>query len=169
MEFLFVCFCFCNTGVWTQSFTFAKQVLYHLSHTLSPFCFTYFSNRISHLRWDWLVLPIYSFCIAYLQFLHSWDNRCQSPCPAFIDWAGVSQTFSLGCSGTGVLLLSTSQAVSITDVSHCVLSGLFSVYSQKNFCLVLVPKDFCLCFYPKTFMALHFTFNFVAYFEFVFL
>jgi hypothetical protein len=32
-------------GVWTQSFTLAKQVPYHLSHTSSPFCSAYFGDR----------------------------------------------------------------------------------------------------------------------------
>jgi hypothetical protein len=27
----------------------ARQVLYHLSHTPTPFCFSYFSNKVSHL------------------------------------------------------------------------------------------------------------------------
>jgi hypothetical protein len=37
-------FFFCRTGVWTHSFTFAKQVLYCLSHTSSPFYSVYFGD-----------------------------------------------------------------------------------------------------------------------------
>jgi hypothetical protein len=37
----FVCW---GTGIWTQGFTFAKQVLYSLSHTSSPLCFGYFGD-----------------------------------------------------------------------------------------------------------------------------
>jgi hypothetical protein len=32
------------TGAWTQSFTLAKQVLWHLSHTSSPFCSGHFGD-----------------------------------------------------------------------------------------------------------------------------
>jgi hypothetical protein len=42
--FLFIC----NTGVWTQDFPFSRQVLYCLSHTSSPFCFSNFSDRVLH-------------------------------------------------------------------------------------------------------------------------
>jgi hypothetical protein len=40
---------FCSSGVWTQGLALARQVLYLLSHTPSPFCSPCFSNRISHL------------------------------------------------------------------------------------------------------------------------
>jgi hypothetical protein len=43
---LFACFFvfdfFGGTGAWTQDFTLAKQVLYHLTHISSPFCSGYF-------------------------------------------------------------------------------------------------------------------------------
>jgi hypothetical protein len=35
---------FCGSGIGIQGFTFAKQVLYHLSHTSSPFCSDYFGE-----------------------------------------------------------------------------------------------------------------------------
>jgi hypothetical protein len=40
-------FFFCETGAWTQGFTLAKQVLYRLSHTSSPFCSCYFRDGVS--------------------------------------------------------------------------------------------------------------------------
>jgi hypothetical protein len=36
--------CFGGTGVYTQGFALAKQVLYCLSHTFSPFCSGYFGE-----------------------------------------------------------------------------------------------------------------------------
>jgi hypothetical protein len=54
--FCFVLFCFCGTGVWTQTFMFAKQALYHLIHTSNPFCSCYFGNRVSqtvYQDWPW--------------------------------------------------------------------------------------------------------------------
>jgi hypothetical protein len=45
---MFFCVCFFNgTGVWTQYFKLAKQVLYQLSHTSSSFCCAYFGDRVS--------------------------------------------------------------------------------------------------------------------------
>jgi hypothetical protein len=35
---------FCGTRIWNQGFSLAKQVLYYLSHTSSPFCSSYFGN-----------------------------------------------------------------------------------------------------------------------------
>jgi hypothetical protein len=42
---------FGGSGVWTQGFTLAKQVLYCLSHTSSPFCFGYFGDGVSCPTW----------------------------------------------------------------------------------------------------------------------
>jgi hypothetical protein len=43
-----VCVCVCgSTGVWTQGFVLVKQTLYHLTPSSSPFCFSYFSDRVS--------------------------------------------------------------------------------------------------------------------------
>jgi hypothetical protein len=36
-----------GTGISTQSFMLTQQVLYHLSHTFSPFCSGYFEDGIS--------------------------------------------------------------------------------------------------------------------------
>jgi hypothetical protein len=41
-------FSFCSTRVWNQGLAFARQTFYHLSHAPSPFCFSYFSDRVSH-------------------------------------------------------------------------------------------------------------------------
>jgi hypothetical protein len=80
-----------------------RLVLYHLSHTPSPFCFTYFTNRVSHLTVD---LPGLQF--SYLCFSSSWDDRCAPLYPAFIVWDGISQTFCLGWFQTTGLLVSAS-------------------------------------------------------------
>jgi hypothetical protein len=45
-------FFFDGTRVWTQDFVLAKQVLYHLSHTSSPFCFGYFGDGVL-----WAICP----------------------------------------------------------------------------------------------------------------
>jgi hypothetical protein len=43
----FFFFFFGTTGTGTQGFTLARQSLYHLSHTYSPFCSGYFGKGIS--------------------------------------------------------------------------------------------------------------------------
>jgi hypothetical protein len=40
-------FFFGGSGDWHQDLVLAKQALYHLSHSLSPFCLSYLSNRVS--------------------------------------------------------------------------------------------------------------------------
>jgi hypothetical protein len=45
---LFIYF-FDGTGVWIQALELAGQVLYQMSHASSPFCFSYFLNKVSHL------------------------------------------------------------------------------------------------------------------------
>jgi hypothetical protein len=44
---LSVFFFFYGTGTWTQCFVLAKQALYHLSWTSSPFCYGYFGDGLS--------------------------------------------------------------------------------------------------------------------------
>jgi hypothetical protein len=40
-----------GTGVWTQVFMIAKQVLYCLSHTHSPYCSGYFREGSKAFAW----------------------------------------------------------------------------------------------------------------------
>jgi hypothetical protein len=56
-------FFFDGAGVWTQGFVFAKQELYPLSHTSSPFCFGYFGDGISQ-----------TICLVGLEPQSSWSQ-----------------------------------------------------------------------------------------------
>jgi hypothetical protein len=38
---------FCSTGVWSLGFTLVKRALYHLRHSVSPFCSDYFCDTVS--------------------------------------------------------------------------------------------------------------------------
>jgi hypothetical protein len=75
----FVCFfsfpflLFVSSGVWAQGLELAWKEFDHVSHDLSPFCFSYFSNRFSSFM-PTLAL-IYSLC-----FPHSWDYSHGPPC-----------------------------------------------------------------------------------------
>jgi hypothetical protein len=58
---------------------FAGHVFYHLSHTLTPFCFIFiifFLDRVSYLS-----LRLSSdHCPPSYGLTHSWDHRCELPC-----------------------------------------------------------------------------------------
>jgi hypothetical protein len=66
LAFLFLFFG--GTRVWTQGFTLAKQALYRLSNTSSPFCSGYFGDGISQticMGWSWtVILPVLASQVA---------------------------------------------------------------------------------------------------------
>jgi hypothetical protein len=79
------------TGVW-KSFVLARQVLYHLSHASSPFCYGSFGPRVFFSQVDLdHDLPILCFYASS----HCWDGRCTPPCLTFFHWDEVLQTFLL--------------------------------------------------------------------------
>jgi hypothetical protein len=63
------------TGVWIQGFQFARQVLYQLRHTLSPFCFSFYILIGIHPFLLWLASDYYPSTSTS----HSWDYRHVSP------------------------------------------------------------------------------------------
>jgi hypothetical protein len=70
-------YCFFWWGwIWTQGFTFAKQVLYHLSHTSSPFCFSYFGDGVLWticMGWpQTAILPISDSQVARITGVNHW-------------------------------------------------------------------------------------------------
>jgi hypothetical protein len=66
-----------NTGVWSQALALANEVLFHLSHTLNSFGFSYFSGRVlcflPRLDCTTILLPR-SFYIASIIHMthHAW-------------------------------------------------------------------------------------------------
>jgi hypothetical protein len=59
----FFFFFFDGPGILTKSFAFAKQSLYHISHTSSPVCSGYFGDEVSRticLGWSWTVILLIS-------------------------------------------------------------------------------------------------------------
>jgi hypothetical protein len=59
---------FFSTKVWILGYLLASQMLYHLSHTPSPFCSGYFWGRRSHFVWDSHSLLVYAS-------RQSWNDR----------------------------------------------------------------------------------------------
>jgi hypothetical protein len=49
----------------------SRQTLYHLRHTASPFCCSYFWDRVLHLCPGWPGL-----WYSYSCYLYGWDDRC---------------------------------------------------------------------------------------------
>jgi hypothetical protein len=45
---------FCGTEIWTWDLTLSRQVLYHLSHTSSPFLLRLFGDKVLHFCPDHL-------------------------------------------------------------------------------------------------------------------
>jgi hypothetical protein len=74
---------FGGIGIWTQSVTLARQVLYHLNHTSSPF--------LLWLFWRWGDLKNYFPRLVLsndppdLSFPSSWDYRREPQVPSY-DW-----------------------------------------------------------------------------------
>jgi hypothetical protein len=61
---------FGSTGAQTQGLVLVRRELYHFNHTLSPVCFSNFSNRVFHLArasldHDLLIYPP-----------STWEDRC---------------------------------------------------------------------------------------------
>jgi hypothetical protein len=73
---LFFFFFFYGTGVWTQSFMLAKQALYCLSHTSSPFCSGYFGDGVLRTvcpGWPWtMILSISASKVVIITGVNHW-------------------------------------------------------------------------------------------------
>jgi hypothetical protein len=115
---------------------FARQVLYHLSHTRSPFCFVYFSDKVTHfclgLASDFDPPPIASHMAGMTDVHHFAQLIC---------WDGISLNFAWP--QTVILPVSASQISGIISVSHdawpwlrvfvcvCVLGTIVLSYPQR--------------------------------------
>jgi hypothetical protein len=88
-------------------------MLYHLSHSASPFCIDYFWDRAS----------LYARTVLHhnppiCASLHSWDDR-HAPLHSTSGWDEVSPTFCLGWPWTNIFLISVSWVARIMGLSHC--------------------------------------------------
>jgi hypothetical protein len=101
------CFFFCSSGDWSQGL-----VLYHLSHSTSPFCIGYFWDRVSfYARAAWIVILLFELpCRTWMTDMYHY--------PQLLIEMGVSRTFCLGWPQTLILPISASLVARITGVSH---------------------------------------------------
>jgi hypothetical protein len=107
----------------TQGFMLGRQAFYHLSHTPSPFCFSYFLDRVFFLG---PVLdhdpPSYASCVFWITgvYHHAW----------LVGWHESLLTFCLGWPQAMIFWISTSQVAEITDVHHS--TWLIFFFSAEN-------------------------------------
>jgi hypothetical protein len=114
-------------------------VIYHLSHTPSPFCFSYSLNRVSCFCLGCLdhYTPIYTCCTAGIT---SMNHHAQ-----LIDWDDVSQTFLLTLNHNPP----DSYLLSSWDYRHepphltyfIVLNYFFSITTRHSSCLSPMPSS----------------------------
>jgi hypothetical protein len=94
-----------------QGLALARQVLYHLSHAPSPFCFGYFWDKFSHFMLWTRTLPF------MLPIQLGWQK--DSTAPSFLLFVMVFlRTFCQGWHGTMILLISASRVARVTGVTH---------------------------------------------------
>jgi hypothetical protein len=72
--------CFYSCRVSTQGLMLARQAICHLSHTPSPFYFSYFPDRV----WSFLTGASLGTQSSYLCFLSIWDYSHISPYTAYV-------------------------------------------------------------------------------------
>jgi hypothetical protein len=73
--------------VWTQGFILAQHAFYHLSHAPTPFCFSYFSDRVLLFAWPCprivilLPMPSWNYSVWQHSQLVCWDGVSLSSLP----------------------------------------------------------------------------------------
>jgi hypothetical protein len=120
----FFFFFFDGTGVHTQGFTLAWQVLYCLSHIYSPFFFVYFRVG-SHFCSGWPG-PQSSYFI--LPTIAGWQAHTTTPSFFLLRWGLMN--FCMGWPWTTIFPITVSQVAKIIGVSYCSASAF--ILSQSN-------------------------------------
>jgi hypothetical protein len=100
-------FFFCGTGVWAQVFALARQAIYHLHHTSSPFCSGYSGDR--KLLFAQTSLDSYTPILCFLPSLE-WQVHTITLSLFSSRWES-HKLFCLGWPETVILLISASSIV----------------------------------------------------------
>jgi hypothetical protein len=108
----------------------ATQVLYHLIHVLSPFCFIYlFLKSLTFL------LGLAWTATSYLQFLRSWDD---GPVPSAQLLLIKMMSCELFCLASNYdPLISTSRVAGITGMNNCA-QPIASVFKKIVFIIAVL-------------------------------
>jgi hypothetical protein len=102
-----------GTGIWTEVLALVSQSLNHLSHTPSPFLFSYSLDESTCFCLGLALdhdLPTYTSCVTDIADLLHYTQ--------LIFWEGVLLTFFPGWPQTVILLISTYQEVQIISMYH---------------------------------------------------
>jgi hypothetical protein len=110
---------FGGTGVWLQGLALARQVLSHLSYSPSPFCFSYFLDRLSHFCLGLALHQDPPTCTSQITEITRMYNHSQIVC-----WEG-DLTFFPDWPWTAVPPISTFLVDKITDICHLSLPDSF--------------------------------------------
>jgi hypothetical protein len=95
------------TGAWTQGPVLARQALYHLSHSTSPFCIGYFWDMVLLYAWTTILLLVLPWIVGMMDVHY---------CPShWLRWSLMNFLPRLA-------LIFTSWVAGITGLSHCALS-----------------------------------------------
>jgi hypothetical protein len=111
---LLLWFVFGGAGVWIQGFVLSGLGLYHLSLAPSPFCLSYFLDKVLLLSQGGLGHhpPL---CASHGAGMTGVSHHTQ-----FFVELGVLLTFCPGWPQTAILLISTYWVAGIIDMSHCI-------------------------------------------------
>jgi hypothetical protein len=99
-------------SVWNQDLAFARQVLYHMSHTR-----TLFALVIFHIGSCIFARSRPGTTILLFITPHSWSYQPKAP-KLVICWDGVLVTFCLGWSWMVIIMISAAGVPGIAGVSH---------------------------------------------------
>jgi hypothetical protein len=79
-----------GTAIWIQGFALAREALYHLSHSASPFCVGYFGNKVLLFCLGWLKPLISASWVARITGVSHWclATRCNVLERWGSNWAG---------------------------------------------------------------------------------
>jgi hypothetical protein len=87
---IFNFFYFDGTGAWTRGLTIARQMLYHLSYSINPFCVGYFEIWIHKLSLDWPWTMILLISVSWLARITSRSHQHLAKCSAIIVHLSIS-------------------------------------------------------------------------------
>jgi hypothetical protein len=113
VPFLFVLYCFCSAGVWTQGFMLTCQVLCCLNHASSSFALV-----TLEIGSCFLPRPTWTELLLFHASWYSWDDKHMSAHSVFFYWHRASGTFSPGLVWNQNPPISASHIAEITGMGH---------------------------------------------------
>jgi hypothetical protein len=101
-----------STRIWIQNVMLTRQAFYYLSHTLSPLCFTYFSDRVLYFGLSYPQTMVL-LSVLLIAVITDTSHRVQ-----LVFWDRVLLIFISMLPSKPDSLFSSSLAAMIIDVHH---------------------------------------------------